>query len=433
MGRPRRAIAGVAGLCWCLAAFAQNQAPDSAPTSRPTARPLVAFELAQSEARLGRIVIELEPKKAPLTVANFLRYVDDGYYDGTIIHRILVGEDARIQVFQGGGCAALNAAPKPGQYAPIPLESRNGLRNARGTIAMARDAAPDTATSEYFVNIDDNYKLDYAGPDKPGYCVFGRVVEGYDVIDRIAAVATRTNPDPELKGEASQPIDAPIVRSARRIEAAGAWWFPWDIHAEQRQRFRIVVDDTVTVRETTSQEHDAAEFGVRIRPRPHGQPGVVVKLAEPNQPLTETEEEHRAASLAWRWISRWTPANPDGLTVTPDAIMVRDAALLHGPWRVGERSRVLGFAALLVVPLAYGQVFGFLDYEVRSVGPRGATLGLDFWLGSKGPEVRGSGELSFACDSRGITEVRAHWRRTDRSATREVDLRVTRTSPPHAE
>jgi cyclophilin family peptidyl-prolyl cis-trans isomerase len=190
-----------------------------ATTSQPAALPRVALDIVQGDQTWGTIVLELEEQKAPITVKNFLRYVDEGYYDGTLIHRIVVGEKARIQVFQGGGYTELNGASKPGQHEPIKLESDNGLKNVRGTIAMARDASPDTATSEYFVNIEANPALDYAGPDHPGYAVFGRIVEGMNVVDKIKAVETRTNTDPELKGEKSQPTNAPAVKKARRITA----------------------------------------------------------------------------------------------------------------------------------------------------------------------------------------------------------------------
>jgi peptidyl-prolyl cis-trans isomerase A (cyclophilin A) len=206
----------------CLVGPAAAQPPDQsaskpATTSRPAALPRVAFDIVQGDQAWGTIVLELDEQKAPITVKNFLRYVDEGYYDGTLIHRVVVGANARIQVFQGGGYTELNGASKPGQHEPIQLESDNGLRNVRGTIAMARDAAPDTATSEYFVNIEDNPKLDFAGPDHPGYAVFGRIVEGMDVVDKIKAVETRTNPDPELKGEKSQPANPPAVKKTRRI------------------------------------------------------------------------------------------------------------------------------------------------------------------------------------------------------------------------
>ena len=192
-------------------------ASQPATTTQPAALPRVALDIVQGDRAWGTIVLELEEQKAPITVQNFLRYVDEGYYDGTLIHRIVVGESARIQVFQGGGYTELNGPSKPGQHEPIKLESDNGLKNIRGTIAMARDTAPGTATSEYFVNIEANPKLDYTGPEHLGYAVFGRVVEGMNVIDQIKVVETRTNPDPELKGEKSQPSNPPAVKKARRL------------------------------------------------------------------------------------------------------------------------------------------------------------------------------------------------------------------------
>ena len=206
----------------CLVGAAAAQQPDRsaskpATTSQPAALPRVALDIVQGDQAWGTLVIELEEQKAPITVKNFLRYVDEGYYDGTLIHRIVVGEKARLQVFQGGGYAKLNGPSKPGQHEPIQLESDNGLKNVGGTIAMAREAAPDTATSEYFVNIEANPRLDYTDPDHPGYAVFGRIVEGMNVINKIKAVETRANPDPELKGEKSQPINPPVVKKARRI------------------------------------------------------------------------------------------------------------------------------------------------------------------------------------------------------------------------
>jgi len=188
-----------------------------ATTSQPGAPPRVALDIVRGDETWGTIVLELEEQKAPLTVKNFLRYVDEGYYDGTLIHRIVTGENARLQVFQGGGYTELNGTSKPGQHEPITLESNNGLKNVRGTIAMARDAAPGTATSEYFVNIEANPKLDYTGPDYLGYAVFGRIVEGMEVVDKIKAVETRTNPAPELHGEKSQPISPPVVKKTRRV------------------------------------------------------------------------------------------------------------------------------------------------------------------------------------------------------------------------
>ena len=190
----------------CAVHFVKNHDSDAKKTR-------VALDIEQSGKPLGTIVLELEMDKTPITAKNFIAYCESGYYDNTLIHRVTVGP--RIHVFQGGGYTELNGREKPGRLPNIKNEADRGLPNERGTISMARDAAPDTANSEFFVNIQDNSRLNYTGSDHWGYCAFGRVVSGMDIVDRIAKIETRTNPDPELKGEKSQPIDPPIVRRAR--------------------------------------------------------------------------------------------------------------------------------------------------------------------------------------------------------------------------
>ncbi|MCC6850746.1 MAG: peptidyl-prolyl cis-trans isomerase [Rubrivivax sp.] len=139
--------------------------------------------LATSE---GDIVIELARDKAPKTVDNFLQYVRSGQYDGTIFHRVIPGF-----MIQGGGMKP-DMSEKPTR-APIPLESRNGLSNLRGSVAMARTMAADSATAQFFINVVDNAFLDQpAARDGNGYAVFGKVVSGMDVVDKIRAVPTQT-------------------------------------------------------------------------------------------------------------------------------------------------------------------------------------------------------------------------------------------------
>jgi len=133
---------------------------------------------------MGDIVIELDADKAPKTVANFVSYAKAGHYNGTIFHRVIP-----TFMIQGGGMKP-DMSEKPTQ-APIPLESRNGLSNTRGSVAMARTNVPDSATAQFFINVKDNAFLDQANArDGNGYAVFGRVVEGMDVVDRIKAVPT---------------------------------------------------------------------------------------------------------------------------------------------------------------------------------------------------------------------------------------------------
>lgn len=139
------------------------------------------------DTTMGRITLELFPAKAPITVKNFLRYVDAGFYSGTLFHRVI--PDFMIQ----GGGFAKGLKEKP-TYAPIRNEAGNGLRNKRGTIAMARTQVVDSATSQFFINVVDNSFLDHRDDSVQGYgyCVFGRVAAGMDVVDKIQHVPTHT-------------------------------------------------------------------------------------------------------------------------------------------------------------------------------------------------------------------------------------------------
>lgn len=132
---------------------------------------------------MGDIVVQLDPAKAPKTVENFLQYVKDKHYDGTIFHRVIDGF-----MVQGGGFTA-DMAQKPVR-APIVLEAQNGLKNDTYTIAMARTSVPDSATAQFFINVKDNAMLNARQPSGDGYAVFGKVVQGTDVVDKIKAVAT---------------------------------------------------------------------------------------------------------------------------------------------------------------------------------------------------------------------------------------------------
>lgn len=138
---------------------------------------------------MGEMVLELNADKAPKSVDNFLQYVRSGYYNGTIFHRVIDGF-----MIQGGGFDR-NMVQKPAN-APIVNEARNGLKNQSYTVAMARTSDPNSASSQFFINVADNKFLDYPGQDGAGYAVFGKVVRGMDVADRIKAVATGRNDVP---------------------------------------------------------------------------------------------------------------------------------------------------------------------------------------------------------------------------------------------
>lgn len=135
----------------------------------------------------GNIVMELNPKAAPVTVNNFLSYVSKSFYASTLFHRVISGF-----VVQGGGYTT-GLVARAGLSAPIALESNKGLKNARASVAMARTSDPNSATSQFFINLVDNPNLDYASDTSPGYAVFGTVVQGMDVVDAMATAVTSTS------------------------------------------------------------------------------------------------------------------------------------------------------------------------------------------------------------------------------------------------
>jgi cyclophilin family peptidyl-prolyl cis-trans isomerase len=154
----------------------------------------------------GSMVLELDPVKAPITTENFLQYVRDGHYDGLIFHRVIAGF-----MIQGGGFDAEYNERETRE--PIRNESRNGLSNERGTIAMARTSDPHSATSQFFINLVDNYRLDGAAA-RWGYTVFGRLTEGFEVLDRIGGMPTgRGGPFPT-----DVPRQQVVIEQARVIE-----------------------------------------------------------------------------------------------------------------------------------------------------------------------------------------------------------------------
>lgn len=154
----------------------------------------------------GEIKLELDPEKAPKTVENFLSYVKEGHYTGTIFHRVI--GDFMIQ--GGGFTAAMQQKPAPRM---VENEAKNGLKNVIGSIAMARTSAPHSASAQFFINVEDNAFLDYPGQDGWGYCVFGKVVEGMDVVNKIKKVQTRI-----FNGMRDVPVEPIIIESVSIIE-----------------------------------------------------------------------------------------------------------------------------------------------------------------------------------------------------------------------
>ena len=195
-------------LAFAFVAFEPVIADDTTPAppaSAPAGPPQVLIQTS-----LGDITLALDPKRAPLTVDNFLRYVKEGHYDGTVFYRVVPGF-----VIQAGSYDA--DVHYRSVHDNIPLEANNGLKNLRGTIAMARQEEPSTANAEFFINLADNADLDQH-PDDPhnqtGYAVFGKVVSGMDVVDKIAAVPLGDHGP--MPGAA--PVDPVVIKSVTVVQ-----------------------------------------------------------------------------------------------------------------------------------------------------------------------------------------------------------------------
>ncbi len=181
------AAAALALVSFCLSPVRAEQAPvpeaESVQDTKKEGKPMVKIETSR-----GTITAELWPDKAPETVANFLSYVEKSFYDNLIFHRVISGF-----MIQGGGFSADMQQKKPG--APVKNEAKSDVQNVRGTLAMARTSDVNSATSQFFINLVDNHFLNHRGtaPQLFGYCVFGKVTDGMDVVDAIGSVATGTS------------------------------------------------------------------------------------------------------------------------------------------------------------------------------------------------------------------------------------------------
>jgi peptidyl-prolyl cis-trans isomerase B (cyclophilin B) len=179
-----------------------------AASNKPAAISKRKVNMVKLQTNFGPITLELDAKAAPETVANFLQYVKDGHYDGTIFHRVIDGF-----MIQGGGFTA-DMDQKPTR-APVQNEAQNGLKNVAYSVAMARTPDPHSASSQFFINVGDNAFLDFraANAQGYGYCVFGKVSEGQDVVDRIRKVRTGSR-----AGHQDVPVDNVVIERAEIIE-----------------------------------------------------------------------------------------------------------------------------------------------------------------------------------------------------------------------
>ena len=191
--------------CSSMAAAHQDAAPSKAPSDQAPAKAAEKMVYVNMKTSQGDILLQLDQQRAPITVANFLSYVKDGFYDGTIFHRVINGF-----MIQGGGFTK-NMTQKSTK-APISNEWKNGLKNTTGTIAMARTTNPNSATAQFFINVKDNTSLDQPISGGAGYAVFGKVVAGMDVVDKIKAMRTGVN-----NGMRDVPVDTITIEKTSII------------------------------------------------------------------------------------------------------------------------------------------------------------------------------------------------------------------------
>jgi len=194
-------LAAAVWVCGCV---------ETAKTPKTETIIIPTSNIVKLQTSMGDIVIELNRQAAPVTVRNFLGYVEAGFYDGTIFHRVIPGF-----MIQGGGFT--DQMVEKITRAPIINEAKGGLSNMRGTVAMARGPKPDSATSQFFINHRDNDFLDYIDESKPGYAVFGKVIEGMDVVEAIAAVKTTTIKITPKKEMDDVPVEPVIIKSVKVI------------------------------------------------------------------------------------------------------------------------------------------------------------------------------------------------------------------------
>ena len=191
-----------------LFALAQAASPSPEAAAAPAPRPLPSGPVVVIDTSLGKVKIGLHKDKAPITVDNFIKYVRAGHYDGTIFHRVIPAF-----MIQGGGFEPDMTERTQTLRPPIKNEAANGLRNLRGTVAMARTSDPNSATAQFYISVKDNPSLDF-GIRGAGYAVFGEVLEGMELVDKIVAVPTTT------KGvNRDVPVTAVVIKSIREAAA----------------------------------------------------------------------------------------------------------------------------------------------------------------------------------------------------------------------
>jgi cyclophilin family peptidyl-prolyl cis-trans isomerase/FKBP-type peptidyl-prolyl cis-trans isomerase len=260
---------------------------------------------ANMETSLGNIILELDAEKAPITVDNFLHYASDGFYNGTIFHRVVHKdpESSAIDVIQGGGFTPDMDEKKEGLRAPIKNEWLNLLKNQRGTIAMAREQEPDSATAQFFINTADNPSLDIPAPHtgRAAYAVFGKVVAGMDVVDKIRNAELSEHP--KLQMGKVVPVEPIVIKAVTLLDGLSYDKVATAIRAMQEAEAKAAAERAKAFRELLEKGVD--RDGNKLHKSPTGLMYVILK--EGNGPSPDfVEEELRGTS-----VTDWLLQNPD--------------------------------------------------------------------------------------------------------------------------
>jgi peptidyl-prolyl cis-trans isomerase A (cyclophilin A) len=318
------------------AAKAESQ-PATTPAGEAGLHPRVKLETS-----LGDIVLELDAEKAPITTDNFVKYVEAGFYNGTIFHRVMSNF-----MIQGGGFLPNFAEKTDGLRPPIKNEWQNGLKNVRGAIAMARSSSPDSATAQFFINVKDNPILDQPR-DGAAYAVFGKVVEGMDVVDKIKDAQVK--PNPRMRGEESLPVEPVVVKSARMI-------VPLDRALMAKRAAEAAAAQEREVAEVLKKIEQ--ETGKKIEKTPSGLMYVILKEGTgPTPKPTDSVEVHYTGWLTngTKFDSSYDRKNAKG-EIEPKPLTVSLRGGVIKGWLEGLALMKVGEKRKLIIPpnLAYGE------------------------------------------------------------------------------
>jgi FKBP-type peptidyl-prolyl cis-trans isomerase len=308
--------------------------------------PRVKLEITQAEKPVGDIVIELDGEKAPISTLNFLKYTEDKFYDGTIFHRVV-----KTFMIQGGGHTPELDEKTSGLLPGIKNEWKNGLKNVRGTVAMARKSGqPDSATAQFFINVVDNARLDQAQNDGAAYAVFGKVVEGMDVVDKIRDTPLQTHP--KYQGGEVVPKETVLIKSARVMgdydkaamekKIAEADAAAKEAEAKAKEAQAKLIDDTIKKAEDESKS--------KITKTASGLMYVDLKVGEGEQPKpTDKVDVHYTG-----WLPDGTKFDSSVDRGQPFPVSM-SGGVIKG-WLEGLATMKVGGKRRLIIPpdLAYG-------------------------------------------------------------------------------